>query len=205
MKMKNHITDKRIFGKLQTCCALALMFPMLAAMTSCSKGKSYSELLKEEEKAVNWFLAGQRVETKIPKDSVFKVGKDAPFYRMDEDGYLYMQVVEMGDTSDMAQTGDEIYFTYLRRNIKMMYEGIDVVPEGNANDMTGGVNAPSFIYGNYELANSSAFGTGIQTPLQFLGNNSEVNLVLRSYYGFMADQSECIPYIINIKYFKVEY
>jgi len=184
---------------------LLILFAVLAFFSSCSKGKSYSELLREEEKAVNWYMAGKKIITEVPKDSILIAGSDAPYYRMDKDGYLYMQVVNYGDTTDMAESGDEVYFTFLRKNIKLLYDGAEVVSEGNANDMSGGINATSFIFGNYELAASSVYGTGIQIPLQFVGNNSEVNLVLSSYYGFVADQADCIPYIINLKYFKAEY
>lgn len=41
--------------------------------------------------------------------------------------------------------------------------------------------------------------------LKYFGYNAEVNLVLRSYYGFTTDQSECLAYIYNIRYFKPEY
>ncbi len=181
------------------------MILLLAGASSCSKGKSYSELLRDEEKATNWYLSGQRVETGIPKDSVLQTGSDAPFYRLDKDGYVYMQVVELGDTSDMADPGDLVYFRFMRRNLLQMYDGQDVIPEGNADDMASGLGTTSFVYGNTELSGTTTWGTGIQMPLQMVGNHSEVNLVLRSYYGFQVDQADCIPYIINIKYFKAEY
>lgn len=185
--------------------SIFLLFIALGIFSSCSKGKSYSELLREEEKATNWFLAQKNVVTQIPKDSIFIEGKDAPFYRMDSDGYLYMQVVNYGDTTDMVEVGDLVYFTYMRCNIKYLWQGYDIKPEGNANNMGNGSSADSFIYGNYQVSTSALYGTGIQVPLRYVGNHSEVNLVLRSYYGFMADQGECNPYIINLKYFKAEY
>ena len=96
------------------------MILLLAGASSCSKGKSYSELLRDEEKATNWYLSGQRVETGIPKDSVLQTGSDAPFYRLDKDGYVYMQVVELGDTSDMADPGDLVYFRFMRRSTSLL-------------------------------------------------------------------------------------
>lgn len=175
---------------------------LLVALAACSKDKSYSELLREEERATNWFLSGQRVETSIPADSVFETGKDAPYYRMDKDGNLYMQIVEQGDIDDMAEDGDVIYFRYTSQNIKWMYNGTSSIQSGNSGNLS---QSASFVYGNYQLPSSSQYGKGIQIPLEFVGNNSEVNLVLRSYYGFSQDQAECIPNLINIKYFKAEY
>jgi hypothetical protein len=114
-----------------------------------------------------------------------------------------MQVVNSGDKNDMIKTGDVVYFRFMRTNIKYLYEDIETSPEGNADDLS--ISATSFVYGDYSLTSSSKYGSGIQLPLAYLGNNSEVNLVLRSYYGFSTDQSQCIPYIINVKYFKAEY
>ena len=41
--------------------------------------------------------------------------------------------------------------------------------------------------------------------MRYLGYNSEVNLVLRSYIGFTNDQAQCLPYAMNVRYFKPEY
>lgn len=172
---------------------------------SCSKGKSYSELLREEEKACNWYLSNQRVETSIPSDSILKTGPDAPYYRIDDDGNIYMQVIELGDTTDMVAIGDIVYFRFTRWNIKWMYQGETVAGAGNADDLVSSLGPTSFVYGNYQVSSSAAYGSGIQAPLRFVGNNSEVNLVLKSYYGFSSDQSECLPYLINVKYFKAQY
>ena len=84
----------------------------------------------------------------------------------------------------MAETGDIVYFRYASNNLKWMYNGNEIPPGGNAGNLN---QSASFIYGNYQLSSSSQYGQGVQIPLQFVGNNSEVNLVLRSYYGFKGD------------------
>lgn len=47
--------------------------------TSCNDGKSYADLLNDEAKAVNTFLADQNVILDLPKDNDFIIGEDAPF------------------------------------------------------------------------------------------------------------------------------
>lgn len=174
----------------------------VASLSSCEKSQSYSELLNQEEHACNWFLAQRRVETEIPADSVFKCGKDAPFYKLDEDGSIYMQVINPGDDK-RAQDGDVVYFRYERQNIRYMYEDNDYTKDGNSDGMN---YAPTnFVYNNYTLTTSSQWGQGIQRPLEFLGFNSEVNLVLKSKYGFTSDQTACMPFYINVRYFKPAY
>ncbi|MDE6337824.1 MAG: DUF4827 domain-containing protein [Muribaculaceae bacterium] len=188
------------------------MFLMLVAVMSglgaCSKSQSYSELLREEEKAVNNFLAGQKVINNIPEDSIsFITGSDAPFYRLDEDGYLYMQVISKGDFSQKVESGDMVYFRYNRLDLKAEYLGYNPSWTGTQDQLLDNSSMlPNyFVYKNQYLQSSQSLGQGIQWPLKFLGYNCEVNLVLRSYYGFLMDQTSCIPYLINLKYFRAEY
>ena len=75
---------------------IIFMIPVLL-LTACKDTKSYSELLNDEEKAVNSFLAHQKVINEIPADTVFETGSDAPYYKIDEDGDIYMQVIKPGD------------------------------------------------------------------------------------------------------------
>lgn len=188
---------------------LALTAPFLIGCLSCSNDKSYSELLNEEEKATNWFLSQYDICNEIPENGEFEVGPDAPFYRMDADGFLYMQVIDKGTPDDKPIQGESVRFRFRRRNIKSMYENQeykDQIPwEGNADDMDANVGATSFVYGDEILSNASGFGMGIQEPLQYLNYNSRANLIIRSYKGFLSEQTSCLPYYMEIRYFKTEY
>lgn len=86
-----------------------------------------------------------------------------------------------------------------------MFDGLNPSWEGNANDMNNVLGNTSLIYGNMQVEGTALYGTGIQVPLNYLGYNSEVMLVVRSYQGFTTDQSQCIPYVYNVKYYKAEY
>lgn len=175
-------------------------------LTSCDDTESYSDLLKEEQKVSNWFLAQHRVCNEIPSDSVFEVGENAPYYRIDPDGYIYMQVLKVGDRKIPA-SGDQVYFTFTRYNIQTMYDSnsLDVDGEGNQDDFLNSVGTTYFIFNNFSVSSSAIFGSGIQKPLSYLGYDSEVNIVLKSYYGFQQDNTTCIPYLVNTRYFKGEY
>ena len=50
---------------------IAIMVTAMAAMVSCDDGKSYAELLNEQDMYVNNFLADHKVELSIPADTVF--------------------------------------------------------------------------------------------------------------------------------------
>ena len=163
---------------------LAIVALFLINLVSCSKTVSYSELLNDEEEATNWFLANQKIVTTVPEDSVFECGKDAPFYRMDEDGYIYMQVINPGTKDNKVKFDELIYFRYMRTNVKEWYQlGYEPTPQGNANNMNS--QSTSFRFNNTTLNSSYKYGSGIQLPLKYLGVDCEVNLLLRSYYGFI--------------------
>lgn len=186
---------------------LVLFSIALILTSSCEKTQSYSELLRDEEKAVNWYLSGQNVLMDLPEDphdliTQETAGTDAPFYRLDADGYVYMQVVK-ADFNDLVEEGDLVYFRFNRQNIIYLSQDIEQTPSGNSDFLAYG--STSFIYKNTTLQSSTTWGTGIQMPLKYIGYNSEVNLVLRSYYGFYEEQSTCVPYLINLRYFAPEY
>ena len=82
---------KSIFITLAVLSAAAIMS---AGLSSCNDGKTYAQLLNEENHYVNNFLADQRVIGEVPADTVFETGPDAPYYRLNEDGSLYMQVLK---------------------------------------------------------------------------------------------------------------
>lgn len=172
------------------------------AVSSCDKGESYADLLKMQEKAVNWYLSGESVETVIPADSIFITGEDAPFYKMDEDGNVYMKIIDSGDINNKAESGDRVYFRYSRMNLRNFYEADIEQWIGNSSDLSSSTPSTSFIFGNYTLGSSFQYGTGIQLPLQYVGYNSRVKLVLKASSGFYTEQSQCLPYVMDVRYFR---
>lgn len=195
----------KIYFKISLICVVltSVMF------ASCSKTESYSDLLKKEQKVSNWYLAQHKVCNEIPADSVFLMGPDAPFYRMDDDGYVYMQVIKAPNLKDrkIPAYGDQVYFTFTRYNIETMYNDntLDVTGVGNQGDFVSSVGNTYFIFNNYNVSSSSQFGSGIQLPVSYLGYDSEVNILLKSYYGFSDESTTCIPFLVNTRYFKAEY
>ena len=97
--------------------------------TSCNDTQSYAELLTDESKSVNYFLANQRVINEIPADSIFEEGADAPYYKMDDDGNIYMQVLKSGNLKDKAKNDQRIYFRFMRYNLST-YSSTGVMPSG---------------------------------------------------------------------------
>lgn len=172
---------------------------MAVGATSCDDNKSYAELLTDENMYVNNFLANQRVVNSIPADTVFECGEDAPYYRLDEDGMLYMQVLEPGTPGNRVKDDEQIYFRFTRYNLATYDNGEFGSSEGNDDVLNGNL---SFRYNNYQITSSYNFGPGIQAPLEYLPVDCVVNIVIKSQYGMPTEMSYVIPFLYNIRYFR---
>ena len=62
------------------------------------------------------------------------------------------------------------------------------------------MGSASFRFNNYTLTTSSQWGSGIQMPLNFLGFNSHVRLVIKSQFGLTSEISQVIPFLYDIRY-----
>ncbi len=176
--------------------ALALMG---AALASCSDTKSYAELLNDESHYVNMFLANQRVVNSVPADTVFECGPGAPYYRLDEDGELYMQVIDPGTPGNKAKNDELIYFRFTRFSL-YNYQGGSLSGIGNETDLS--FDNTFFRFGNYQLASSSQWGSGIQYPLALLPVDAEVNLIVKSQLGLTSEIAEVVPYLYHLRYYR---
>ncbi len=179
---------------------LAFSALLLTAFSSCDNNKTYAELLNDENYYVNNFLADQRVINSIPADTVFETGENAPYYRLDEDGNLFMQVVDPGTPGDTVAYDEEIYFRFTRYPLAAYKDGEFTASAGNSDDVL--TNNYKFRYGNYNVNSSMAYGVGIQAPLQYLPIDAKVNLVIKSPNGFTQETSQVQPYMYSIRYFR---
>lgn len=185
---------------LNNCVLLALL--SLVVCASCDDDRSYADRLNEERNAVNAYLANHRVVMSVPEDSVFEVGLDAPFYRLDADGNIYMQVLNPGDRAgDRAKTGEPIYFRYSRYNLANWYAYGVLVAAEDGNEKSMSSNSTYFNFSDYTLPSSSQWGYGLQYPLLFLGVECEVNLIVKSQYGFTNEISYVTPFLFHVRYF----
>lgn len=180
--------------------AIIALFALAAVAASCSDDKSYADLLDMETKYINAYLANQRVVGDVPPDSVFETGPDAPFYRMDQDGNVYMRVVTPGTPGNKAKEGDLIYFRTMRYALNQYKDGVLPEGDGNAEDMN--IGDYNFRFMNYELSSSAQWGQGIQTPLYYLPVDAVVQLVIRSQWGLTSEISNVIPYLYTVRYYR---
>ena len=169
---------------------------------SCKDSKSYAELLTQENQAVNLFLVDQRVTNTIPTDTtfVFETGPDAPYYRLDEDGNMYMQVLDPGTPGNYAKSDEVLYFRFTRYNLNYYSNG--QLPSGDGNDTDMTYNSSWFRFKNFSLRASYQWGSGVQQPLYYLPVDAEVNIVIKSQYGVTSETTQVIPYLYHIRYYR---
>lgn len=183
---------------------IILLFAPLAllALSACHDSKSYAELLTEETHYVNNFLADQRVTNEIPTDTnfVFEYGPNAPYYRLDEDGNLYMQVLNPGTKGNYVSDDEVVFFRFTRYNLQYYSDGKLPTGEGNESDM--GYENAWFRYNNMQLESTYKWGAGVQQPLKYLPIDAEVNLVVKSQYGFYSEQAYVMPFLFRLRYFR---
>lgn len=182
---------------------MALMAAALLTLPACSDSKSYAELLKEETEYVNEFLADQRVVGHVPADSVFEVGPTAPYYMIEPEGNVYMQVLDAGDLNVKPEYDDRVYFRFTRYSLALYEDGVLSGGGGNADDVAGGngLGSTYFLFDNLQASSSSMYGNAIQLPMHFLGNNAKVNLVVKSQFGWSNETANVTPFLYNIRYY----
>ncbi len=158
------------------------------------------DLKKTELRAMKKYLSKFDVVDVLPAINDIQVGSVAPFYKLNPEGTVYMQVVKMG-AEPAATNGETIYFRFLRYNLLSYLEN-GVLPngQGNLNSVTQDVT--SFVLGS-DKPSTTQWGTAIQMPMLLgLPVDSEVNLVVASEAGFTSEISSVIPFLYNIRYFK---
>lgn len=186
----------------------------VGAMSACKDRESYADLLNDENQAVNSYLANFPVIPDVPADSVFTTLADVqelypelsrsealrltPYYRMDNDGYVYMQVVNPG-SGPKATLDQMIYFRFTRVNLAVYYKYDTWEITGNSADL--GTNTTGFRFGNTTLPSTTQWGEGLQTPLKYLPVDCEVNMVVKSYLGPVEEVSSVYPFLYSIRYF----
>lgn len=182
--------------------AAATMAATAFGMGSCDDSKSYAELLNDEAHYINNFLADNIIVADVPADTIFETGKDAPYYKLDEDGNLYMQVIDAGTKDNKVKTNELIYFRFMRYDMRSYDSSTQTFSSswGNEDDLS--LVNTSFRYQNYQLATSAQWGAGIQTPLNYLPVDCEVNLVVKSRYGFTDEEANVVPYLYHLRYFR---
>lgn len=167
--------------------SFSILLALILIGTSCDNKKSYSDMLKDERKAIKSFLKGKTVVDKIPEDNKF----DPEVYYSLENG-VYMQVLENPNPELKALSGEDVYIRYKQTNLLTMEE-YDI----NWSSMITNIY---FIYG--KNSSMTDVGTAVAQPLEYVGEESVINLVVPSKVGSSTNYSNVVPVMLHLKYTK---
>ena len=170
------------------------------AITITQHPCTLEDMKKTEQRAMKKYLSKFDVVDQLPAIADIQIGSVAPFYKLNSEGTVYMQVVRI-DSAPAASEGETIYFRFLRYNLLSYFDN-GVLPngEGNLNSLT--PTATSIVIGSHNQS-TTQWGTAIQMPMLLgLPVDSEVNLVVASEAGFSSEINSVIPFLYNIRYFK---
>lgn len=187
--------------KLKLLPVIIAVFAAALGATSCKDSNNYADLLVREDQYVNNYLADHRVSNTIPTDTnfVFETGPNAPYYRLDEDGFMYMQVINPGTKGNYAKENEVYYFRFTRYNLQLYKD--KTLPEGAGNETDMSYINAWFRYNNYSLESTYQWGQGIQKPLEFLPVDCEVRIVIKSQMGFYSEIQYVTPYLFTLRYY----
>lgn len=200
---------KKGFNILMIVCAALLAL-------SCNKTKSYTDMLKDQKKAIERLIdkEGFEILKDFPKDSVFG---EKQFVEL-ENG-VYLNIIDKG-TNERAVYGTKILYRctmYYPMNpvyidARDSYNRL-ITPYGyylvsdstyissNYGPHSNGTSPYSFTYGDYT---SSNVGEGLMTPLQYVGDRAKVKLIVPFKRGLPADNSNGEPAYYEILEYKFE-
>lgn len=169
------------------------------SITITQNPSTSEDLRNRENRAINKYISQFRVIDAVPDIKDIQTGSDAPYYKLDVDGKVYMQVLQKGNGS-VPEYGDKIYFRFDRYNLIYFLEnGYLGDPFGNISDISS--SATSFILNDED----SQWGSAIQMPLLLgLPLGSEVNLVVTSDLGFTNEIANITPFLYKVMYLRNE-
>lgn len=121
-----------------------------------------------------------------------------PFYRMDDEGYVYMQVIDPGNGA-YAEEDQQIQFRFTRYNLAYLYKYGTYDYTSNEEDVAS--NPTSFRFMNTTLTSTTQWGEGIQVPLYYLRLNCRVRMVIKSYLGPTEEVTSVYPYLYSLRYY----
>lgn len=200
---------KKVFSIVWIVCAALFV-------ASCGKTKSYTDMLKDEEKAIDRLIAQEGIEilNDFPADTVFEENQ---FVRLDDD--VLLNIIDRGssdravlydtkilyrcivsypmDTTYIWNTGyctwSDLTNWVLKHNYGPNSNGTLPYPASSV----AGMSVP-FTYGDYSSRLSTELShtyvsEGLQMPLRYVGDRARVKLIVPFRVGSYMDQSNGQP------------
>jgi hypothetical protein len=157
--------------------AVLILFAVLVAF-SCNNNRSYTDMLNAEKKAIDRWKDENNIEIlkEYPKDGVFKENQFVVL-----DNGVYLNVVDSGN-GNRAVSGSTTLFC--RFTVKWILSSYYLGDTATVNNIGIGTQPIVFKYGSYtptqadDVVASTFFCTALYSPLEYVGDSSEVKLLI---------------------------
>lgn len=170
---------------------IAFIFAALSMQIACNKTKTYTDYLKDENKAIDKFIKaeGIRVLEDFPADKKF--GKKE-FY-LDPASGVYYHIIDSGN-GERITPGDEIYIRFTGMKFFMTE---DTASYSNINAHT----PETLVFGN----TSSYTSLGWIIPLQYVGDSASVRMIVPFNAGTSYAKSNYQPAYYEKIFYRFEH
>lgn len=180
---------KRGFNILMiVCVALSIL--------SCSKTKSYTDMLKDERKAIERLIDDEGIKLlgEFPKDSVFQ---DNEFFKLSNE--VYINIVDLGGANKAVSGKTEVLARF-----DASYFMDDTTRISNYGPNSNGLYPMEFKYGHSTASGYASYliSEGLQTGLQYVGHKGKVKLIIPFKRGSSTDMQGGDPVYIRIIEYK---
>ena len=184
----------------------SFVFLMVACMVmiavSCDKTKSYTKMLKANDKAISRLIDEEDFEilSDFPADTVFKPNQ---FVKLKSGAYL--NIIDRGNSERAVLNKTKIY-------VRFEVRGLIAPDTATVNTLDGPYDELcEFTYGDYSSFQSGSIeysyvSEAVGAPLEYVGTGARVKLIVPFKVGSQMDQSGGNPrYYSNLRYkFEIE-
>ena len=159
---------------------LMMILGAVMMIASCNKTKSYTDMLKAEQKAIDRLIdeEGLEILSEYPADGVFKENQ---FYKLDNG--VYLNVIDSGNGNRYTNG------TVVQSRFRVKFFMSDTIEIDNlTQDLYGGPAALSATFSDYyrtsvEIKSGNAVPTsfiseGLASGLEYVGDSSYVKLIV---------------------------
>lgn len=205
---------KKGFNILLIMCAALLV-------VSCGKTKSYTDMLKAEEKAIDRLITtnGFEILKDFPADTVFKENQ---FVKLEND--VYLNIIDRG-TSQRAVSGktsilyrcivsyplDSAYIYYPSNTPYAYYTKSSTGKSVNYGPNSNGTKPYEMVFQDPDIYNSTYYpvtgayaSVGLMTPLKYVGDGAKVKLIVPFKRGLSNDNNNGEPAYYEILQYTFE-
>lgn len=173
---------------------------------ACNKTKSYTDMLKDERKAIDRLIDSEGLEIlkHYPADGVFKENQ---FVKLPND--VYLNVIDSGN-GKRAKLYETSIFTRFRANVLLMDTSMYDPIFTNYGPNSNGTLPVEFKYGYNTATSTTGSGSelaiflsdGLQAGLQYVGDSSKVKLIVPFKRGSEFQNNNGFPVFFEVLEYK---